>query len=194
MDAHNLWQGSTVRLRAVEPADWETFYAWNDDSEVARSSYFIPFPSSTESVKQWAAETAAAPPKDDAFRWVIENRQGELVGTLNTHSCDPRHGTFRYGVAIRRAHWNRGYARAAIRLVLAYYFHELRYQKVTVSVYDFNAASLALHARLGFRTEGRLRRMIHTNGAYHDEILLGLTAEEFAGRWGAPLPAPASAP
>ncbi|WP_268251865.1 hypothetical protein [Litorilinea aerophila] len=32
---------------------------------------------------------------------------------------------------------------------------------------------------MGFRQEGRLRRMIYTGGQFHDVLLLGLTAEEF---------------
>jgi RimJ/RimL family protein N-acetyltransferase len=179
MTPPNLWQGQRVRLRAVEPGDWQTFFDWNADTDLARSTYFIPFPVSREAQKKWTAEQSTLEPKDHAFRWVIENLAGELVGTLNTHTCDPRNGTFRYGVAIRREHWRRGYASEAIRLVLAYFFRELHYQKVNVEIYAFNESSLKLHRKLGFKEEGRLRRMIYTGGAYHDEILLGLTAEEF---------------
>jgi RimJ/RimL family protein N-acetyltransferase len=46
-------------------------------------------------------------------------------------------------------------------------------------VYAFNEASLRLHEKLGFRQEGCLRRMIFTRGAFHDEFILGLLAEEF---------------
>jgi RimJ/RimL family protein N-acetyltransferase len=93
------------------------------------------------------------------------------------------YGTFRYGLSIVREQRRKGYASEAIHLVLAYFFRELRYQKVNVEVYAFNEPSLRLHLRLGFREEGRLRRMIRTAGAYHDEIILGMTVEEFeAGR------------
>lgn len=181
----NLWQGQKVRLRAVEPGDWEVFYRWNDDTEVARLCYNIPFPQSSEAVKKWAAETAAAEPTNDVFRWVIENQSGELVGTVNTHSCYPRCGTFQYGIAIQREHWHKGYATEALRLVLAYFFRELGYQKVTVGIYEFNEASIKLHEKLGFRHEGRLRRMVYTGGAYYDEVLIGMTMEEFEeSLWG----------
>lgn len=50
-------------------------------------------------------------------------------------------------------HWRRGYASDAICIVLRYYFEELRYQKCTVSVYDFNESSLRLHEWLGFQVE-----------------------------------------
>ena len=39
---------------------------------------------------------------------------------------------------------------------------------------------MRLHERLGFTLEGRLRRMIYSNGQHHDLLYYGITAEEFA--------------
>jgi RimJ/RimL family protein N-acetyltransferase len=174
----NIWQGQRVRLRAVEPGDWAIFDRWDQDSEAARLCYHIEFPRSQEGTKKFAAE-AATEPKSQAYRWMIETLDGVPVGTINTHSCDPRHGTFGYGLAIARESWRQGYASEAICLVLAYYFRELRYQKVTAHVYAFNEGSIRLHEKLGFQLEGRLRRMVFTDGAYHDELIFGMTLEEF---------------
>ena len=179
MTNHNIWQGERVRLRAIEPEDWEVFNQWDLDSDTARECYWVPFPKSQEAARKWAADQAMAGPKDDTFFFVIENLEGELVGNLNTLECDTRNGTFKYGLAIRREHQRKGYASEAIRLVLRYFFQELRYQKVTVDIYDFNEASIKLHERLGFIHEGRMRRMVFTNGQYHDSLILGLTAEEW---------------
>lgn len=65
---------------------------------------------------------------------------------------------------------------------MRYYFEELRYQKATVHTYSFNKPSLRLHERLGFQPEGRVRRMIHTEGQYFDDLILGLTVEESKAR------------
>ena len=179
MTNHSIWQGKLVRLRAVEPEDWEQFFEWDQDTEFDRLTYFITFPRSREATKQWTAESATAKPRSDEYRWVIENLEGEFVGTINTHTCDSRWGTFQYGLAIGRDHWRKGYASEAIRLVLAYFFWELRYQKVNVTVYGFNESSLKLHQKFGFQEEGRLRRMIYTEGVYYDSFILGMTREEF---------------
>jgi RimJ/RimL family protein N-acetyltransferase len=179
MNNHKLWQGERVRLRAVEPEDWEIFSAWDADSETARQCYAIPFPKSYEAVRKWALEQSLAVPESDVFRFVTEPLEGEFVGALNTHDCDPRNGTFSYGLAIRREQRRKGYASETIWLALRYFFRELRYQKVTVQIYTFNEASLKLHEKLGFVLEGRLRRMVFTNGQYHDEVIMGMTDEEF---------------
>lgn len=179
MNRSKLWIGEKVRLRAVVPEDWQIFQAWDEDTEVARLCYEIPFPRSPENTRRFAEVQASAEPRDDAFRWIIENRTGTPVGNLNSHSCSRRHGTFSYGLAIMREHWRQGYATEAIQIVLEFFFNQLGYQKATVNIYGFNTASIRLHERLGFQHEGCLRRMIFSNGAYHDEIILGLTAEEF---------------
>ncbi len=176
----SIWEGVRVRLRAVEPADWERFFIWDQDSETARRAYFIPFPRSIEATRRWAEQSANEAPVNDSYRFAIETMERELVGTLNTHECERRQGTFSYGIAIGAEYWRHGYASEAITLVLRYYFRELGYQKVTVHVYDFNEPSIRLHERLGFQREGRLRRMIYTDGTYHDDLLYGMTAEEFA--------------
>lgn len=184
MTSTSAWEGELVRLRAVEASDWEAFRRFDADSEMERAVDVVHFPRSAEAARRWAADEASATPEGDARRLAVEALDvgGELVGSVSTFACSPRHGTFRYGVAVGAAHRRRGYAREAIALLLRHYFGELRYQKATVSVYAFNEASLRLHERLGFREEGRLRRMVFTAGAHHDEVVLGLLAEEFWGQ------------
>ncbi len=175
---NNIWQGEHVRLRAVEPEDWKIFAQWDLDSDMARECYWVPFPKSHEAARKDAQETSAKP-KGDACDMVIENLDGEFVGVINPHDCDARNGVFKYGLAVRREYQRRGYASEAIRLVLRYFFEELRYQKVTVEIYDFNEASIKLHEKLGYQHEGRERRVYFTRGEYHDSLIMGLTVEEW---------------
>jgi RimJ/RimL family protein N-acetyltransferase len=172
--------GKRVRLRAIEPEDWETFYAWNQDSEAARGMYLTQFPQSKAAVREWAAAAATRPVERDRFFFVIENLDGEIVGSISTHECDPLHGTFGYGLGVRREHYRKGYASEAVLLVLRHFFRERRYQKVNAHVYSFNEPSLRLHERLGFQQEGRLRRMFFLDGAWVDDVIFGMTAEDFA--------------
>lgn len=175
----NYWQGKVVRLRAIEPTDCGFFVKLSLDGEVARLCYSVPFPKSQALEKAWVEKKALHIPEDDIFDFAIENMEGDLVGKLNTHSCDSRNGTFKYGLAIAREYWGHGYATEAIEIVLRYYFMELRYQKATAHVYSFNPASIKLHERLGYQLEGRIRSMVYTEGQYHDELVFGITAEEF---------------
>lgn len=178
----NIWKGKKVRLRAIEPEDWLLCHAANDNTEVARYCDRVYLPFSKETVKKHFQDLSVTSDslglKGD-FYWMIENLSGELVGMINTFECKSYNGTFKYGLAIYPHYQKHGYGTEAILLVLRYYFLELRYQKVNVLIYAFNDISIKLHQRLGFHQEGNLRRMIYTNGSYHDELIWGMTSEEF---------------
>jgi RimJ/RimL family protein N-acetyltransferase len=179
----SIWQGKRIRLRAIEPADWEAFDAFDQDSELSRHDDYVYVPRSKEASKRWAEDLATEEHKNDRYFMVIETLTGEIAGAISSHACEARNGTFSYGVALGEAYRRQGYASEAIFLLLRYFFQELRYQKVTAHVYSFNEPSLKLHEKLGFQLEGRLRRMIYTNGQFFDELLFGMTADEFAARY-----------
>ncbi|WIG61660.1 MAG: Ribosomal-protein-S5p-alanine acetyltransferase [Ktedonobacterales bacterium] len=185
----NIWQGHRVRLRGVEPGDWEVHFEWDQDSEMQRRLGVVHVPRSREGTRRWAEQEATRTGEDDTYQWEIEAlASGEHVGGIGTHLCDRRAGTFRHGLAIREEHQRKGYASEAILLVCRYYFDELRYQKVTTTVYSFNEPSIRLHERLGFQLEGRLRRMIYTHGQHYDALFYGMTVEEFRERHATALP------
>ena len=175
----SYWEGSLVRLRAVEPGDWEVHHAWDQDSETQRLSDRVHFPRSREGYRRWAERQAANEPDGDNVHFEVETLAGELVASVSAHDCDRRTGTFEIGVATRKEHQRKGYAREAIALLMRYYFHELRYQKATAYIVDSNEPSLRLFERLGFQLEGRLRRLVYTGGRHHDYVIYGLTIEEF---------------
>ena len=181
----NIWQTERIRLRGVEPDDWKTFLDWDLDTETARLCYFIPFPQSSASAQRLAQETALKRGEDETYTWMIENVEGFTVGNLNTHEVSRRNGTFSYGVALRRGAWAARYASAGtppgLRLLLA----AVGFHSSNAGTYSFNEASIRLHEKLGFTREGVQRRSIFTRGQYYDNILFGITAEEFHARWSA---------
>jgi len=175
-----IWQGEKIKLRAVEMKDFEGyFYSEERDSESDRASFEIMFPKAKEKIKERVETLSKNTFENDEFFFIIEDKEGNAVGNINTHSCNKRYGTFQYGLGVKRRYWGNGYAKDAVKIVLQYYFNELRYQKVNVSIYEFNEQSIKLHESLGFILEGRLRRNYYTNGKYYDELCYGITIEEF---------------
>ncbi len=177
--SNNIFQGKLVRLRGVEPQDADVFFQWGGDTDMARFSDYVRFPGSLESTRKHFERMATPDSGSDLFDFVIENTDGDVVGIINSHTCDRRVGCFMYGLGIAEPYRGRGYATEAVLLVLRYFFTELRYQKVTATVYSNNPASQALHKGLGFKLEGQVRRTVFTLGQYFDELFFGMTAEEF---------------
>lgn len=181
----NFWQGEKIVLRAVEPEDAETFFRWNLDSESARVLDYLWPPKSLAATREWTQRIATAEVQEDRLHLVIAERQsGVAVGMISTHAINRRVGCLSYGVSIDEAHRGHGYAFEAVALLLRYFFEELGYQKATVTVYECNQPSIALHEKLGFQLEGRIRRMVYTGGRYYDELYYGMTREEFAMHFG----------
>jgi RimJ/RimL family protein N-acetyltransferase len=174
----NQFQGRLVRLRGITASDFDAFFADSCDTDSQRSDHQVMWPRSPEAMRSWISR-AAEGARDDAVALAIETLAHELVGSISAARCDRRFGTFEYGLGIFRPFRRRGYASEAVRLLLRFYFDELRYQKANAGVYAFNEASLKLHAKLGMREEGRIRRAYFSGGVFHDELRFGMTAEEF---------------
>lgn len=176
------WDGKLVRLRALEADDWEHFYLNNLERDVDRNLEMVWPPTSRTRQKQWVEERASTAGFRNGweFQFLIESLEtGELVGSIDTHHCDIRQGTFEYGLSVREPFRGKGYAAEAILMVLRYYFLELRFQKANPGVFDFNSSSIRLHEKLGFVLEGRRRRQSYSHGQFHDMLLYGMTVEEF---------------
>lgn len=178
-----IWSGRRVRLRGIEPEDWRSFMHFDEHSSSARASDRTHPPRSAEGYRHWAAHRAAQTTPTDEFQLAIETlREGVLVGSVSTAQADPHAGRFSYGVGIGQEYQRNGYANDAINILLTFMFGERRYHKCEVGIYGFNEASLALHGKLGFQQEGRLREHEFFGGHYHDLVMMGVTAAEFADR------------
>jgi len=150
----SMWTSDTVRLRAVEPEDWQAFQRFDEHSADMRKADMIHPPRSAARMREWATEQALRQASPDELNLAIEScPQGVLVGALSTNDIDRRAGRFHHGIAIGHEHQRRGYE-----------------------------ASIALHRKVGFRVEGTLRDHEYFAGRHHDLVVLGMTAPEFADR------------
>lgn len=117
--------------------------------------------------------------ENDGHAFAIENISHILIGYIFTYFCDRKNGTFSYYIFINSPYRCQGAARESIALLLRFYFQELRFQKVTIPMFVFNKSAATLHDRLGFKMEGRMRRMLYSHGQFFDLLTYGITSEEF---------------
>jgi len=177
--SHYFWQGASTRLRPWRLEDAELrFMASLDSPTLALHQDGIVLPTSVELQRAWL-EKAGGLHDDGMLRFAMDNLDGVTVGWVTLHSRDQKNGTFGFGVAVYRAYRGRGYAVDAVRILLKFGFWEQRYQKCNSMCLHTNEASIRLHNKLGFIEEGRIRRNSFSNGEYQDEVLFGMTREEF---------------
>ena len=178
--ADYFWQGDKVRLRPSGSDDWEQVYRESFDSPARQVLQLgIELPQSPEMAREAVEKYANCKDVDGVVIFAIEGVDGKTVGGISLHSRNRKNGTFGFGIVIYRPFRRKGYAKDAVSILLRYCFQERRYQKCNSACVHNNTASIALHKGLGFVKEGRRRRNLYFNGQYYDDILFGLTKEEF---------------
>ncbi len=177
--AHYFWQGERTRLRPFRLEDAELRFMASLDSLTRQMHQDgIELPTSVELQKEWLQKVVDG--KDDSMiRFAMDNLDGVTIGWVTLHSRDQKNGTFGFGIAVYRDYRGHGYAVDAVRTLLKYGFWEQRYQKCNSECIHTNEASIRMHKKLWFIEEGRIRRNSFFNGTYHDDVLFGMTREEF---------------
>ena len=175
------WQGKRIRLRPMHADDAQLWLAEEQsDSEGVRFlNSGITLPRSEHDAREFAKEFAEFNKLEERIMFSIETVDKVLIGGINIHSMNRKNGTFETGSRIYRAHRGQGYLFEAKLIVLRFAFHELRFQKYNIHCMETNNAMIKHAALLGCQAEGRVRRDIYTNGRYYDELIFGLTREEF---------------
>jgi len=175
-----FWQGRRVRLRPLRMDDAEAmFIARLDSRSRAHLQLGVELPTSMEGLRSSLEKWLDCRESGGAILFSIETHVGEYVGGVSLHSVDSKNGVFSFGVVIDEPHRRKGYATDAVWVLLRYGFEERRYQKCNSAAVHTNPASIAMHRKLGFTEEGRRTRRWFYGGRYHDDVLFGMTAEEF---------------
>jgi len=174
------WQNELVRLRAVQPEDWEQHYLNMFDSKARRLLQDeIELPPTIDNEKMSAEGFSNFKNDTGRLMFTIENLNGDNVGAFNLNSIDEKNGTFSIGMQIGQEHRGKGYGTAAMRILLKYAFFERRLNKMNNGTLEGNIASITMLKKLGCLQEGIRRQQVYTNGKYYDTILFGLTKEDF---------------
>ncbi len=161
-----------VSLRAVEPADVDTLFLWENQPETARASLAADAPVSHFQLWQYAQQPPASPLQAGEMRLVIM-ADGAAAGTIDLCDVSARHGRAFVGVFVAPEMRRRGVASAALQALIAY-CRELGLHQLAAIVEKGNEPSMRLFASAGFRTSGRLRSWIKHGRQYADAIVLQL--------------------
>ncbi|MBU5311348.1 GNAT family N-acetyltransferase [Tissierella carlieri] len=174
------WQNDLIRLRAWSADDWNWDYCTNFDSETLRlADCELSLPPTVVASQKFSERIKDFSTANNRTYFAIETLDGTLVGRINILLGDEQHGTFEVATKIDKEYRGKGYGTAAMRIMLKYAFMEKRLNKYCASILEGNLESIAMHEKLGCEQEGVCKQNIYTNGRYHDEILFGLTKEDY---------------
>ena len=73
----------------------------------------------------------------------------------------------------------KGIATDAYMTLFKYAFEELRLNRINGSALQYNAISLHVTQKVGFKQEGIQRQAVYKNGKYEDVVMLGILKEDY---------------
>ncbi|MCY4180476.1 MAG: GNAT family protein [Litoreibacter sp.] len=164
--------GPRVRLRAPELQDWAGRFALGNTPELHRM--FGGEPTQFRELTEDAAKSWVDKQMQERFAWVIE-LEGRLIGSVRLHSVNYADHRAVLAIGILDVEsLGKGLGAEAIELVAKHAFGPMGLHRISLRVLDFNARAIAAYRKVGFVEEGRERESALIDGAWHDDILMGL--------------------
>ena len=173
-----FWETGNTRLRPMVEADVDHYLAADLDSEAKRTlNLHIGLPRSRESqLEALPVNFKNAPGRLD---FAMESLEGTFVGFAAIDRIEEQSGNFSTVTFVLADHRRNNHADEAKELMLRYMFEERRFEKYNTDCMETNEAIMAHLRKIGCVEEGRRRRSIFTNGRYYDEVLFGMTRDEW---------------
>jgi UDP-4-amino-4,6-dideoxy-N-acetyl-beta-L-altrosamine N-acetyltransferase len=165
------------KIRKMMELDLEQVLLWRNSDKIRASMY-------TDQVITWKQHTAW-------FEHIQQNHSAVFLifecddvpsGVVSFVQLDQRNSKCNWGFYLGREDLPKGSGTTMGRLGLKYAFEELNMRKVCGEAFAFNIASIKLHEKLGFQTEGKYKEHILKNENYEDIVLFGLLKKDFESR------------
>lgn len=171
--------GQGVLLRALTQADAETLRGFVNDPEVMQhSNSYAPVHQGQQA--RWMDSALS---QSGASWFGICDAQADgfpLIGTCCLVDFDPVVRSVELRIRLgHRPSWGRKLGQEACQLLLRYGFEERNLERIWLRVFSSNARAIGLYEKLGFRTEGVLRRAAYLRGQWQDVHLMALLRDEW---------------
>jgi RimJ/RimL family protein N-acetyltransferase len=178
-------EGEKVVLRAWERDDvrvaWEAAQSVDGKGERLRD-WLKPPRSLAEMEREY--ERNAAEPSADVLEFLIQ-ADGRAVGDIDLFRIDERNRCAMVGLGIWRTEdRGKGYGYDALRTLVRWAFEHRNMHRIELNCDPENVAARRIYERCGFVLEGAQRKRHFQDGAYHDELTMGLLREDFDAREG----------
>lgn len=169
--------GASIKLRPPVDGDARARLALGTNAEIAEMfgvSRQHVRPMTDEGVLRWYEELANHP-----YAWVIEH-QRTFIGTIRLDRVDlqDRRASMAVGIYDPDS-LGQGLGSQAIKLVLSHAFGAMGLHRISIRVLAYNERAIRAYQKCGFIIEGRERETAFVNGAWHDDIMMGLLEHEF---------------
>ncbi len=174
-------QGQNIFLRAMEPADIEVLYQWENDTETWNvSNTQTPF--SHFLLEQYIACAHQDIYTTKQLRLMIDlsptlkelhDEARRAIGCIDLFDFDPNHLRAGIGILIAdKSDRKKGYASETLEILSEYCFHTLNLHQLYCNITLDNESSVLLFQKHGFQITGIKKQWIREGDKFKDELLL----------------------
>ena len=175
----NSLSGKNIRLRAIEPADLDIIYEWeNDPANWLVSNTITPF--SKHVLTRYIEHSHKDIHEARQLRFMIDLMDDsgivkETIGTVDLFDFDPMHKRAGLGILIaNQENRMKGFAFESLSILIQYAFDTLHLHQLYCNISNDNQASLSLFKKLGFTEIGIKRDWLRESNGWLDVHLLQL--------------------
>ena len=170
--------GDRVELRRHAPENFRLYGEWYGDPEIWHLTSWAAAPLSPSAVER-LFEDREHSLVDDSFAIHLRGKD-EPIGVVSLMNISEANASAELSIIVGHPEYrHHGYGAEAIAVLLDYAFEDRGLNRVGLSVFEFNEDAIAVYGKLGFSEEGRLRRALKRDGAFHDAILMSVLREEW---------------
>lgn len=175
-----ILEGEKLRLRRACADDVDTRLSLGNHAEIIEMfgvSRSAVRPLTRDGAARWVQRLI-----DHSHAWVIEVH-GKLAGEIRLDNVDlhDRRASMAIGI-LDPALLGKGMGSEAILLLLRHAFVDLQLHRIGIRVIAYNKRAIRAYEKCGFVVEGREREAAFVNGAWHDDVMMGLLEHEFSSR------------
>lgn len=111
--------------------------------------------------------------------WSLEHRKtGCFLGTAGFEDFSFLDFKAEAGFSLLSSQQGMGYMTEAMIAIIGFGFESIGLNRIEAMVHPENTGALKLVEKLGFTSEGRLRKSIFFNGHFHDQLVFSMLNEE----------------
>lgn len=179
-----MLRGENIMLRALELADAELLYQWENDTNLWHlSNTLTPFSKFTLEQYVMNAHQDIYTIKQLRLMIDLKNAPAEQksIGSIDLFDYDPGHRRAGIGILIHEDYRKKGYASEALDLMIGYGFSTLKLHQVFCNIGVNNEESLNLFRKKKFVITARKEDWNLTPDGWEDEYFLQLINKNHLG-------------
>lgn len=164
-------EGQLVRLRAMEPADVDLLYQWENDSEVWQYGNTRGYVSRHD-LEMFIQHSDLDIYTTRQLRLMVDDQQtGRTIGCVDVFDYDPYHQHAYIAVLIEKQHQQLGYATDAVNTITDLCFEYWNMHCLCATTTSDNTPAQKLLQKCGFSFVGTRSQWTRVGSSFVDEVI-----------------------